>query len=95
VILTFDYKILSNTGVRNSTTFVTVDGVPIYKALPCDDGNNLVLEGSLAKGPHVIGFCPTGSPIDEPHQIHISKLSLTEKQCESSRNLNLIANGGF
>lgn len=72
----FYYSITSNTVVKDSTTVITLNGQPIYKILPCDNGKQVKLSGNLNAGTYTFGFCVKSPPTEVLHQILISNLNI-------------------
>jgi hypothetical protein len=93
--LSFDYSLVSNFDVRESAVYITLNGKPIFKVLPCDSGKNVKVKANTVSGTQTVGFCPIGSPNESSHQLSVSNLVLNQKQCVSDWGNDLIVNGGF
>ncbi len=95
--MSFDYSIVSNFDVRESSVYITLNGKQIFKLLPCDNGKNVKVKTKVVSGTQTFGFCPIGSSNEESHQISVSNLVLNQNQCVPSWDNaeDLIVNGGF
>jgi hypothetical protein len=74
IVVSFDYKVLSNAAIRNTFTYVVIDGKPVYEISPSSDGKRISVQTQVVKGARVLGFCALGGKDEPQHKIAISNL---------------------
>ena len=93
--ISLDYKVFSQTPVKDSAVFITLNQQPIHKILPIDNGKTIKVAGNINKGTDRIGLCTYGSPQEPIHQVQISNFAVSIRGCTGGWGNDLIVNGGF
>jgi hypothetical protein len=86
---------MSTVQLRESAIYLTFNGEPVHKVLPCDDGKTIKVPFTPRPGKGVLGFCAVGSSNEPKHTAYLNNINIFRRQCVGKWSNDLIVNGGF